>query len=920
MHPTRHRIFQLGWSILLGSIATTSIASTASDRIASPGPGDVRFSKAILPILQRNCLACHNQSQAKAGLSLETPGAILRGGDTGPGIIPGDSGRSLVYNAAAHRLPDLIMPPRGNKARAVDLTSAELELLARWIDQGARDDLGSGTSIEWSGLSPAWQPAFAVSVSPEGQYLACSRANAVDLYHLPGRSLIARLEDPHLGGSVAHRDAVQALGFSPDGNLVASASFREVKIWRRPFSQPPAFTGAQRRNWTALASTPTRHRKAIGTAEGTVLIIDAARGAFAAHNTGTAAVTRLALTTDGQRLLVLTADHNLTVLATDPIARLAVVKLEGEPEPHAVAWFNHDRQIVAAVRGENRIRRWRTPIEPGKPLESLAAIEGFEAPVVSLVSGRLADDRLLIGLTNGRVRLQTTVPGSEPIVFDHGSPISTILLSEDGSRAATAGVDGRVKVWTLTDGPACIADLKGDVRLDYAATVAEQTLALVRVEITNHTQSVASVGEKAAKALETLSKAREKHAAQVKALEERLTQIEAERSTLAAAQVAKEEDKIAASIKAVETLAGGLPKLEIARTTSEADVELAQRSQAALESALQGHRTALAAAQAREPVAAEAFEAAQRKIQLAATSPIRALSFASDLESIAIETADQRLVVWDIAKARELASWPLAESSLSAPWFEEGFLRVELPSGTFKADLDPAWVLERSLGDGVNPALLVDRVNAMAFSPDGLTLATGGGEPSRSGELKLWSVKDGSLRMDLGAVHSDTVLALEFSPDGSQLLTGGADRFARLIDVATGRVLRRFEGHNHHVLGVSWRRDGRIIATAGADASVKLWDPATGERLKTLEGFGKETVAVHALGVQDRFLAISGTGQAKVFNSGGETIKTLDAASTFLHALAVTLDGRYAVASDARGVARLWSLEDGKAIAELRKD
>ena len=59
---------------------------------------------------------------------------------------------------------------------------------------------------------------------------------------------------------------------------------------------------------------------------------------------------------------------------------------------------------------------------------------------------------------------------------------------------------------------------------------------------------------------------------------------------------------------------------------------------------------------------------------------------------------------------------------------------------------------------------LIDRVTSLDFSPDGKLLASGGGDPSRSGELKLWNVADGTLAKDLPDAHSDTVLGIKFSP------------------------------------------------------------------------------------------------------------------------------------------------------------
>jgi WD40 repeat protein len=96
----------------------------------------------------------------------------------------------------------------------------------------------------------------------------------------------------------------------------------------------------------------------------------------------------------------------------------------------------------------------------------------------------------------------------------------------------------------------------------------------------------------------------------------------------------------------------------------------------------------------------------------------------------------------------------------------------------------------------------------LRFTPDGKRLISGGGEPSRSGELKVWQVSDGQLLQEFNNIHSDVVFGIDLTPDGKYLASSAADKFIRVIDFTTGKIIRSLEGHTHHVLSVSWKRDG----------------------------------------------------------------------------------------------------------------
>ena len=145
----------------------------------------------------------------------------------------------------------------------------------------------------------------------------------------------------------------------------------------------------------------------------------------------------------------------------------------------------------------------------------------------------------------------------------------------------------------------------------------------------------------------------------------------------------------------------------------------------------------------------------------------------------------------------------------------------------------PAWTLERTIGNVDDPTTLVDRVIALDFSPDGKLLATGGGEPSRSGELKIWNVADGTLARAIPDAHSDTIFGLEFSPDGQFLASLGGRSLRQGVPRGDGAHYKSFEGHTHHVLGVAWKWDGKVLASCGADNVIKMWDFITGDQIRT---------------------------------------------------------------------------------------
>jgi hypothetical protein len=116
------------------------------------------FENKIRPVLSQNCYKCHsvNSEKVKGGLLLDSREASLRGGDTGPAIVPGHPDQSLLIKAVRHTDADLQMPPKKQ------LSEAQIADLEAWVKMGAPDPRGASVAQKtWTDPTKkhwAWQP------------------------------------------------------------------------------------------------------------------------------------------------------------------------------------------------------------------------------------------------------------------------------------------------------------------------------------------------------------------------------------------------------------------------------------------------------------------------------------------------------------------------------------------------------------------------------------------------------------------------------------------------------------------------------------------------------------------------------------------------------------------------------------------
>lgn len=440
------------YSLSVWGISWCLWASTLwAPAVGAADPAAPDFNRDVSPLLRKYCAGCHNQTDHDANLVVESFAALMRGGEHGAAVLPGDPESSrlirLVSGAAEPR-----MPPEGEPAP----TPAEIEILRTWIAAGAHGPDGAEPDRLTLNVPEILsqtdkRPIAAVDLSPDGRWLAVARYESVTLQPVedmtaadsssarsigqyPGKVTAVHFADggaklvtasgvTGLGGVAAiwnvadgallrefkgHRDVIYDAELSPDGHLLATCSYdREIILWNADTGEP------------------------LRTLSG--------------HN---GAVYDVAFSPDGTLLASASADDTCKVWRVADGERMDTL---GQPleEQYSIA-FSPNGKFIVAGGADNRIRVWRLTSRTRPQINPLVQARFAHEGAVLQIRFTPDGSRLVSVADDRTVKVWETKNYSELHLQQEPELVAAIAVGAD-NRFVTGSMDGRLARYALPE-------------------------------------------------------------------------------------------------------------------------------------------------------------------------------------------------------------------------------------------------------------------------------------------------------------------------------------------------------------------------------------------------------------------------------------------------------------------------------------
>ncbi|KAF7514113.1 hypothetical protein GJ744_004438 [Endocarpon pusillum] len=682
----------------------------------------------------------------------------------------------------------------------------------------------------------------AIAFSPDGQLVAsASRDKTVRLWEAATGTCRSTLE--------GHSDSICAVAFSPDSQLVASASEDEtVRLWE-------AATGMCRStleghsDWVcAVAFSPDGQLVASASWDETVRLWEAATGTCRSTLKGHSHwVYAVAFSPDGQ--LVASASGDKTVRLWEAATGMCRSTLEGHSDSVCAVAFSPDGQLVASASHDKTVRLWEAVTGMCR-----STLEGHSDWVCAVAFS--PDGQLVASASwDETVRLWEAATGTcRSTLKGHSHWVYAVAFSPDGQLVASASHDKTVRLWEAVTGMCC-STLKGHSNSVCAVTISPDGQLVASASYDKTVRLWEVVTGMCRSTLEGHSD----FINTVACLPDR--QLGASGS----------DDKTVVFSPAGSLMKHHFEKEEPNGITIKPAVE--DKWNACL-NILEGHE-----------------------------SIIPSVAFLHDSAQVTLASWNRTVRIWD-ASSGECLQTPEGHSDrVTSVTFSHDSARLVSTSRDHTVKIWDASSGEclQTLRGYSNPVALV------TFSYDSTRLAW----TSWNHTIRIWDASSGECLQMLEG-HSDVVTSVAFSHNSAQLASASKDHTIRIWDVSSGECLQTLEGHRYEVTSVAFSHNSAQLASASKDHTIRIWDVSSGECLQTLEGHRYEVTSVAFLHNSAQLASASEDYTIRIWDvSSGKCLQTLEGHSDEVTSVAFSHNSAQLASASEDHTIRIWDASSG---------
>jgi WD40 repeat protein/uncharacterized caspase-like protein len=575
---------------------------------------------------------------------------------------------------------------------------------------------------------------------------------------------------------IGHNSWVSSVSFSPDGQMLASASTdTTIKLWSRHGKllhtlrghsdgvNSVSFSG----DGKMLASAGTDATIKLWSRDGKLL------KTLSGHNDG---VNSVAFSPDGQMIVSASDDDTIKLWSRD--GKL-LKTLSGHSQGVNSVTFSPKGDIIASGSDDRTIKLWSLD---GRLLKTLS---GHTDEVLSVawskdgqtIASASADNTVKLWSRDGR--LLNTLTG-------HNSDVKSVSFSPDGKIIASASTDKTIKLWSL-DGQ-LLGTLQGHNHVVSSVSFSSDGQLLASAS-DDYTVRLWNLDINAPKTL--FGHLDSVNSAWFNPQGNAVFSVSNDKTMKLWSLDGKLLKSIPSPINDITSISFTPDENTVATASADNTIQLRKRDGSLLH-ILKGH-----------------------------TDWIINMSFSPDAKILASASTDKTVKLWSV-DGRLLNTLKGHNGWVTNVEFSSDgeLLASASADNTIKLWSRDGKLLKTLNGHNAS-------IWGLTFSPDGKIIASG----SQDGTVKLWS-RDGRLLQNLTG-HTDAVNNLSFSPDGKMIASASDDDTIKLWSVHSGMLLRSFQGHTGDVRSVNFSLDGKMIVSASQDKTVKIWQ-LTGIELQTL--------------------------------------------------------------------------------------